>query len=65
MTVLETPDRSGASTAAQARPAPDWSRSFQPLGELKAATFMPTQQIGHRAIDALTTLGVPLRNAQE
>ena len=38
---------------------------FQPLGELKPATFTPTQQIGHRAIDALTALGVPLHNAQE
>jgi hypothetical protein len=38
---------------------------FQPLGELKPAIFTPTQQIGHRAIDALLALGVPLHNAQE
>jgi hypothetical protein len=56
--------QSTASTPAQSRPVYDLS-NFQPLGELKPATFTPTQQIGHRAIDALTTLGVPLHNAQE
>lgn len=62
---LSEPGRSAASTDAQAKPLPDWSRSFQPFGELKPATFTPTQQIGHHAIDALTALGVPLHNAQE
>ena len=62
---ISEPDRSAASTTAQAKPAPDWSRSFQPLGELKPVTFPPTQQIGYHAIDALTALGVPLHNAQE
>src|SRR5262249_25737949 len=38
---------------------------FEPLGELKPATFTPRQQIGHRAIDVLTALGVPLHNAKE
>ncbi|WP_431204359.1 HNH endonuclease [Bradyrhizobium betae] len=38
---------------------------FISRGELKPATFTPTQQIGHRAIDAMLALGVPLHNAQE
>jgi hypothetical protein len=58
------PDRSAASTPAQDKPAYDLSH-FQPLGELKPVTFPPTQQIGYRAIDALTALGVPLHNAKE
>jgi hypothetical protein len=58
------PVRSVASTPAQNKPAYDLSH-FEPFGELKPATFTPTQQIGHRAIDALTALGVPLHNAQE
>lgn len=56
--------RSPTSTPAQDKPAPDLSH-FIPLGELKPATFTPTQQIGHRAIDALAAFGVPLHNAQE
>lgn len=58
------PARSPASTPAQDKPTYDLSH-FQPLGELKPATFTPTQQIGYHAIDALTALGVPLHNAKE
>ncbi|WWE87859.1 hypothetical protein CIT40_33810 [Bradyrhizobium amphicarpaeae] len=57
-------DRPVASTPSQDKLRPDLSH-FIPLGELKPATFTPTQQIGHRAIDALTAFGVPLHNAQE
>ncbi|SEM30994.1 HNH endonuclease [Bradyrhizobium sp. OK095] len=58
------PDQSVASTPAKDKPAPDLSH-FIPLGELKPATFTPTQQIGNHALDALLDLGVPLHNAQE
>lgn len=52
------PMRSAASTPAQDQPAYDWSRFNQPFGELKPATFTPTQQIGYQAADALTALGM-------
>ncbi|MBC9876351.1 HNH endonuclease [Bradyrhizobium sp. INPA01-394B] len=56
--------RPAATIPPQNKPPPDLSH-FIPLGELKPATFTPTQQIGNRAINALTDLGVPLHNAQE
>ncbi len=56
--------RPAATIAPQNKLPPDLSH-FIPLGELKPATFTPTQQIGHRAIDTLLALGVPLHNAQE
>jgi len=59
-----TPDRPVASAPPQDERPPDLSH-FIPFGELKPATFTPTQQIGHRAINAMTDLGVPLHNAQE
>ncbi len=59
-----TPEQPLASTLRPDKPPPELPH-FVPLGELKPATFTPTQQIGHRAIDALTAFGVPLRNAQE
>ncbi|QIP08523.1 HNH endonuclease family protein [Bradyrhizobium symbiodeficiens] len=52
------PDRSAASTSAQAKPAYDWSHFNQPFGELKPATFPPTQQIGHLAADGLIAAGM-------
>jgi hypothetical protein len=39
-------------------PAVDWSRNFQPSGELKPATYTPTQRIGNLAADALMGLGM-------
>lgn len=51
-----TLDRSAASTPDKT--ASDWSRFNQPFGELKSATFTPTQQIGYQATDALTALGM-------
>jgi len=36
----------------------DWSRFNQPFGELKPATYPPTQQIGSFAADALMGLGM-------
>ncbi|MFH1343590.1 MAG: hypothetical protein ABIL01_20655 [Pseudomonadota bacterium] len=36
----------------------DWSRYHQPFGELKAATYTPTQKIGNFAADALMGIGV-------
>ncbi len=59
-----TPEQPLASTLRPDKPPPELPH-FVPLGELKPATFTPTQQIGHRAIDALTAFGVPLHNAQE
>ncbi|QPF93763.1 HNH endonuclease signature motif containing protein [Bradyrhizobium commune] len=59
-----TSNRPTQPTPPQDKPPPDLSH-FTPLGELKPATFTPTQQIEHHAIDALLALGVPLHNAQE
>ena len=42
----------------QASTLPPNNVSFKPFGELKPATFTPTQQIGHLAADALTVLGM-------
>jgi hypothetical protein len=38
--------------------AVDWSRYSQPFGELKPATYTPTQRIGYLAADALMGLGM-------
>ena len=38
-------------------PEIDWSRMNQPMGELKPATYTPTQQIGNATADALMSLG--------
>jgi len=51
-------NQSASSASAQDKPAYDWSRFNRPFGELKPATFAPTQQIGYRAADALTALGM-------
>src|SRR6266702_2800275 len=40
------------------KPTVDWSRYNQPFGELKAATYTPTQHIGKLVADALMGLGV-------
>jgi len=50
-------DRSAAPLRAQGKRAYDLSH-FQPLGELKPATFPPTQQIGYHADDALIAAGM-------
>lgn len=52
------PNRWAASTPAQAKPAYDWSHFNQPFGELKPATFTPTQQIGYLTADALMAAGM-------
>jgi hypothetical protein len=52
------PSYSAASTTAQGTSAYDWSRYNQPSGELKPATFTPTQQIGYLAADALMAAGM-------
>jgi hypothetical protein len=49
---LSGPNRSTASTL------PPNDVPFKPFGQLKPATFTPTQQIGHHAADALTALGM-------
>ncbi|WP_342712195.1 NucA/NucB deoxyribonuclease domain-containing protein [Bradyrhizobium sp. B124] len=36
----------------------DWRTSYRPLGELKAATYTPTQRIGYLAANALMGLGM-------
>jgi hypothetical protein len=36
----------------------DWSRLNQPFGELKPATYTPTQRVGNFAADALMSLGM-------
>ena len=36
----------------------DWSHYNQPFGQLKAATYTPTQRIGNTVADALTGLGM-------
>lgn len=43
---------------ASASTLPPKNLPFKPFGELKPATFTPTQQIGNRAADALTALGM-------
>lgn len=53
-----TLDRSAVPTPAQEKPAYDWSQFNKPFGELKPATFTPTQQIGYAAADVLTALGL-------
>src|SRR6266702_3217623 len=40
------------------KPAVDWSRNNQPFGELKAATYTPTQHIGNFVAGALMGLGI-------
>jgi len=55
---MSKPGRSTASIPAQDKHAIDWSHFNQPLGELKPATFTPTQQIGYAAADALFAAGM-------
>jgi hypothetical protein len=40
------------------KPTVDWSRYNQPFGELKAATYTPTQHIGNTVANALMGLGM-------
>jgi hypothetical protein len=40
------------------KPTVDWSRYNQPSGELKAATYTPTQHIGNTVANALMGLGM-------
>ena len=47
-----------ASMSSSDKPTVDWSRYNQPSGELKAATYTPTQQIGNVVADALIGLGM-------
>lgn len=48
----------GAGLPDVGAPAVDWSRYNQPFGELKAATYTPTQRIGNLVADALMGLGM-------
>lgn len=52
------PGQSTASIPAQDKPAIDWSHFNQPFGELKPATFPPTQQIRYAAADTLFAAGM-------
>src|SRR6266700_2010324 len=58
----DLPDVGAPAIDAQAtefdKPTVDWSRYNQPFGELKAATYTPTQHIGKLVADALMGLGV-------
>lgn len=56
---VSRPNVSAASTPAQDEPAYDWSHFNQQFGELKPATFTPTQQLGYPAADALTAGSTP------
>jgi hypothetical protein len=57
-------DRTSASNPSAApipssdKPAYDWSRYNLPFGELKPATYTPTQHIGNFAADTLMGLGM-------
>jgi hypothetical protein len=46
-------------------PDVDWSRYNQPTGELKAATYSPTQRIGNAMADALMAAGMPPYTAND
>ena len=54
------PDAENNDTAGlnQSAASTDWSHFDQPFGELKPATFTPTQQIGYLAADALMAAGM-------
>jgi hypothetical protein len=52
---------SDAPAVDKAQPAPmgfDWSRYNQPTGEMKAATYTPTQRMGNAAAEGLMALGM-------
>jgi hypothetical protein len=49
---------SSAAISSPDNSAVDWSHYNQPFGELKPATYTPTQRIGNLATDALTGLGM-------
>ena len=61
-TGTDLPDVGAPAVNAQApasdKPPVDWSRYNQPFGELKAATYTPTQHIGNFVADALMGLGM-------
>ena len=61
-TGADLPGVGAPATNAQAtvfdEPTIAWSRYNQPFGELKPATYTPTQQIGNFAADALIGLGM-------
>jgi hypothetical protein len=49
---------SAAPISPPGKPTVDWSRNNRPFGELKAATYTPTQHIGNTVADALIGLGM-------
>lgn len=49
---------SAAPISPSDKPVVDWSHYSQPLGELKPATYTPTQHIGNFAASALMGLGM-------
>lgn len=61
-TATDLPDVGAPAMNAPAmafdKPTVDWSRYNQAFGELKAATYTPTQHIGNLVADGLTGLGM-------
>ncbi len=51
-------NRTSEPISDRSRPNVDWSAYNRPTGELRAATFTPTQRIGYLASDALMGLGM-------
>jgi hypothetical protein len=49
---------SAAPISPSDKPTADWSQYNQPFGELRPATYTPTQHIGNFAASALTGLGM-------